>query len=89
MSSNEQLPVDENVKVIEYVTIYKTQKWWQACALVNQFGRNRLAFYLWLSKNGKWIRKHKFTVGNVDDWDKIKQAGDKLIPKLMVTGSGR
>ena len=83
------LPVNENVKVIEYITIYKTEKWWQVVALVNQFGHDRLAIYLWLSKDGKWRRKYKFSVSSMDNWEQIKQAGDKLAPKLTVMRRAR
>ena len=83
------LPVNENVKVIEYITIYKTEKWWQVVALVNQFGHDRLAIYLWLSKDGKWRRKHKFSASSMDNWEQIKQAGDKLAPKLTVMRRAR
>jgi len=88
-ASDGPLPVNENVKVIEYITIYKTEKWWQVVALVNQFGHDRLAVYLWLSKDGKWRRKHKFSASSRDNWEQIKQAGDKLIPKLTVMRSAR
>jgi len=83
------LPVNEAVKVIEYITTYKTAKWWQAVALVNQFGHDRLAVYLWLFKDGKWKRKHKFSASSMENWEQIKHAGDKLAPKLTVIRSAR
>jgi hypothetical protein len=39
--------------------------------------------YLWQFQDGKWKRKHKFQLRNVDEWNKVKDAIDnKLVPKL-------
>lgn len=80
------LPTNEYVKVIEYITIYKTQKWWQAVALVNQAGHDKLAVYLWHSGDGgkTWKRKQKMSTTSADNWEKVRNAGDKLISKLTV-----
>jgi hypothetical protein len=39
--SNEKLSISEKLKVLDNVTLYKTNKWWSAIALVEAFGRKR------------------------------------------------
>lgn len=88
MSEKEPLPVNEYIKVLEYVTIYKTDKWWQAVALINQAGHERVAIFLWLYDKGKWKRKHKFTTNRPDNWNKVKQAVEQMLDKMMVINRG-
>ena len=80
--SVEELPVSEKLKVLDSVTIYKTDKWWSAIALVDSFGRKQIAMYLWLNKDGKWTRNQKFTVHNKAEWDQVKEAAEKFLPQL-------
>jgi hypothetical protein len=54
--SEEKLPISEKLKVLDAITLYKTDKWWSAIALVDSFGRKQIALYLWLNKDGKWKR---------------------------------
>jgi hypothetical protein len=82
MSEKEEpLPVDENIKVIRSVTIYKTDKWWKAAVLGNVFGHNQLMVFLWImdEKTGTWKRKQKFAENSVDGWEKSKAAVDELL----------
>jgi len=37
----------------------------------------------------KWKRKHKFSASSMAHWEQIKQAGDRLAPKLTVMRSAR
>jgi len=80
--NNEPFPVDETIHVVDGRTIYKTQKWWCAVLLANTFGHDKIMIYQWLSKDGKWTRKQKFTVNSVKDWNSIRTAIDEFIPKL-------
>jgi hypothetical protein len=80
---SEKLPISDFYKVIDHVTIFKSGKWWEAIALIESFGRRSIAMYMWQFRDGKWKRKHKFQLRNVDEWNKVKDAIDnKLVPKL-------
>ena len=83
MSETEKLPLWESYKVIDYVTIFKSEKWWEAIVLIEAFGRRSIAMYLWQNRNGVWKRKHKFQLRNVDEWNKVKTAIEQLTPKLQ------
>lgn len=77
--SEEPLPVSESISVLESKTIYKTQKWWCAVALVNAFGYKKVTVYLWLKgKNGKWKRKQNLTI-NRNTWNELL----KIIPEFL------
>lgn len=78
----EQLPISSFYKVIDQVTIFKSDKWWEAIALIESFGRRSIAMYLWQFRDGKWKRKHKFQIRNSEEWEKVKTTVDKLAPKL-------
>lgn len=82
MSGDEKLPVSEFYKVIDAVTIFKSEKWWEAIAIVESFGKRSIAMYLWQSRDGKWKRKHKFHIRNMDEWNKVKNVIDQLAPKV-------
>lgn len=84
--SEEKLPVDETVKVLDYKLIYKTPKWWCAVVLANMYGHDKIMVYLWNSKDGgrTWKRKQKFGINFVKNWDDIKAAVDGFIPRLQV-----
>lgn len=74
----EGLPVSETQKVIEGITLYKTEKWWSAVALVDAFGRKQIAVYLWIKRGDQWKRKNKFIIHNQAEWQRIKGAIEKL-----------
>jgi hypothetical protein len=38
--------------------------------------------YLWQKKGDQWKRKHKFQIRNLQEWEKLKGAIDKLTPVL-------
>lgn len=78
------LPVHEAISVLEYTTIYKTDKWWKVVALVNSFGHDQIVTYLWLkdTKSGKWKRKQKASAKNEDEWEKVDAAHRKYLPKI-------
>lgn len=85
----ESLPVDENIHIVAYKTIYKTTKWWKAAVVGNVFGHNQMMVFLWIKddKTGKWKRKHKLSETSPDGWEQTKQAVESLLPQMgTVTG---
>jgi hypothetical protein len=80
--TSEKLPISEFYKVVDYVTIFKSGKWWEAIVVYEASGRRSIGLYLWENKNGAWKRKNKFSVRNLDEWNKVKNAVDQLAPKL-------
>ncbi|HVP41394.1 MAG TPA: hypothetical protein VMS95_05525 [Candidatus Krumholzibacteriaceae bacterium] len=83
MSETEKLPLPEVYKVIDYITIFKSSKWWEAVVVIESFGKRSIAMYLWLNRDGTWKRKQKFQVRGVDEWNKVKNAVEQLTPKLQ------
>jgi len=79
----EQLPLSDFYKVIDHVTIFKSEKWWEAIVVIESFGRRSIAMYLWQKRNDHWKRKHKFQIRNPQEWERVKGAIDKLAPKLF------
>lgn len=80
----EELPISEKLKVIDAVTLYKTEKWWAAVALVDSFGRRQIALYLWLKKNGRWKRNQKYVIHSRGEWSQVKEAVEKFAPQLVM-----
>jgi hypothetical protein len=80
--SSEKLPISEFYKVIDYVTIFKSAKWWEAIVVFESPGKRSIGFYLWEKRNDVWKRKNKFSVRSLDEWNKLKNAADQLAPKL-------
>jgi len=78
-----QLPLSSFYKVIDSVTIFKSEKWWEAIVIIESFGRRSIAMYLWQNRDGKWKRKHKFQIRSPQEWEKVKGAIDKLAPQLF------
>lgn len=78
----EKLPLSSFYNVIDYATIFRSDKWWEAVAVVESYGRRSIAVYLWVKKNDQWKRKHKFQIRNPQEWEKVKEAVDKLMPAL-------
>ena len=81
-ASEEKLPISEFYKVVEYVTIFKSQKWWEAVVIFESYGKRAIGLYLWQKREDTWKRKHKFNVRNLDEWSKLKNAIEQLAPKL-------
>ena len=79
---SEEIPVSKFYKVVDYVTIFKSDKWWEAVAVIESFGRKSIAMYLWQFRDGKWKRKHKFQLRNLEEWEKVKNAVEKLAPQV-------
>jgi hypothetical protein len=52
--TEEKIPISEKLNVLQSQTIYKTEKWWSAVALVESFGRKQIAVYLWMKKDDQW-----------------------------------
>lgn len=74
--------MSESLKVIQAVTIYKTDKWWAVVALVESFGRKQIATYLWNKKAGQWKRRQKLVIHTKGEWSQIKEAIESLLPQL-------
>jgi len=78
----EKLPISEFYTVVDSVTIFKSQKWWEAIVVFESYGKRSIGLYLWQKKGDAWKRKHKFNVRNLDEWNKLKNAIEELSPKL-------
>lgn len=81
-ASEEKLPVSESLNVIEGITIYRSEKWWSAVALMDAFGKKQIAVYLWVKRGDQWKRKNKFIVHNKKEWQQIKNAVEKFAQGL-------
>jgi hypothetical protein len=80
--SKEKLPISEKLKVLDSITLYKTNKWWSAIALIESFGRRQIAIYVWLNKEGKWKRNQKLIIHNKNEWTQVKESTEKFLPQL-------
>jgi hypothetical protein len=78
----EKIPISEKLNVLQTKTIYKSEKWWLAVALVEFFGRRQIATYLWIKKEGRWKRKQKLVIHNREEWLQIKEAIEKMLTEL-------
>ena len=80
--ATERLPISEFYKVIDHIPIFKSTKWWEAIVVFEAAGRRTIGLYLWENKNNTWKRKNKFSVRNIEEWNKVKNAVEQLTPKL-------
>jgi hypothetical protein len=80
--TEEKLLLSEFYEVVDSVTIFKNQKWWEAIVIVESYGKRSIGMYLWQKKQDVWKRKHKFIVRNLDEWSKLKSAIELFAPKL-------
>jgi len=80
--TEEKIPISEKLNVLQSQTIYKSEKWWSAVALVESFGRKQIAVYLWMKKEDQWKRKQKLVIHNQGEWLQIKDAIEKLLAEL-------
>ncbi len=80
--AGEKLPISEVYKIVDYVTIFKSAKWWEAIVVSEAYGKRSIGIYLWVKRNDVWKRKNKFSVRNIDEWNKLKNAVEQLVPKL-------
>lgn len=81
--TDEKLPISDFYKVVDYVTIFQSEKWWEAIVVFESFGKRSIGLYLWQKRNGAWKRKHKFNIRNLEEWNKLKNAIEKLTPTLL------
>jgi hypothetical protein len=79
---SERLPVSEFYKVVDHVTVFKNDKWWEAIVVVESFGKQSINMYLWQSRDGAWKRKHKFTIRSLDEWKKVEKTINQLASKV-------
>jgi hypothetical protein len=80
--TEEKLPISEFYKVVDHVTIFKSQKWWEAIVIFESCGKRAIGMYLWQKREDAWKRKHKFNIRNLEEWNKLKTAIEQLTPKL-------
>ncbi len=80
--TEEKLPISDFYKVVDSVTIFKSQKWWEAIVVFESYGKRSIGMYLWQKREDIWKRKHKFNVRNLEEWNKLKNAVEQLAPKL-------
>ena len=81
--TEEKLPISDFYKVVDSVTIFKDQKWWEAIVAFESYGKVSIGMYLWQKKQDVWKRKHKFNIRNLEEWNKLKNAVEQLAPKLV------
>jgi hypothetical protein len=82
-NTEEKLPISDFYKVVDYVTIFKNQKWWEAIVVFESYGKRQIGLYLWQKRADVWKRKHKFNVRNLEEWNKLKNGIEQLAPKLV------
>lgn len=80
--TDEKLPISEFYKVVDSVTIFKNKNWWEAIVIFESYGKRSIGMYLWQKRQDVWKRKHKFNVRNLEEWNKLKNAVDQLVPRL-------
>jgi hypothetical protein len=80
--SPEKLPISPVYKVVDYVTLFKTDLWWEAVVVFEMYGKRQIGMYLWQKRNGVWKRKNKFSVRNAEEWNRLKTIVDQLTPML-------
>jgi hypothetical protein len=80
--SEEKLPISEYLKVIEHVTLFKSERWWSAVAITESYDKKNVSLYLWTNTNGKWKRLYHYRVNRKSEWEKLKSAVDILIQKV-------
>jgi hypothetical protein len=83
VEASEKLPISDFYKVIDYVTIFRSEKWWEAIVVFESYGKRSIGLYLWQKRADAWKRKHKFNIRNLDEWNKLKTAIEQLTPKLV------
>lgn len=83
----EQLPLSSFYKVVDSVSLFRSEKWWEAIVVIESLGRRSIAMYLWQKKGDQWKRKHKFQIRNLQEWEKLKAAVEKLTPALTSSTS--
>ncbi len=83
-TAEEKLPISEFYKVVDYTTIFKSDKWWEAIVIFEAYGKRQIGLYLWQKRKDTWKRKNKFGVRTLDEWNKLKNAVDQLATKLAI-----
>ncbi len=79
--NSEKLPTNEMIKVLDYITISKSEDWWKAVVLAGEKGHYKLMLYMWNKRDNVWKRVQKFTIGGKRDWPLYKDAIEKLLEK--------
>jgi len=80
--TEEKFPVSERLKVVDGITLSKSDKWWSAVVALESFGRRQVCIYLWNKRGDEWKRRQKFLVRGRQNWEKIKASVDKFLPYL-------
>lgn len=69
---NENPPLHPSLTLIKFKTIRKTEKWWSVVIRYSAYGGERIALYLYINRDGSWVRKQKYTISNASSDDLIK-----------------
>jgi len=78
----ENLPISGKIRVIRHVDVFKSDRWWAACALIESFGRRQVALYLWNKRGESWKRRQKFVFRSRQEWESIKAIVEELVREL-------
>lgn len=70
----------EDITIHDFKIIYQTEKWWKIVVKYTAYGRDEISIYLLLQKNEKWRRKQKLSIKSADEWMKINDAVQNLLP---------
>ncbi|NIO38094.1 hypothetical protein GTO27_10395 [Candidatus Bathyarchaeota archaeon] len=81
--TDQKLPISDFYKVVDYVTIFKSVKLWEAIVVFESLGRRSIDLYLWHNRGGLWKRKHKFDTRNIDEW-KSQERNRKTCPETCL-----
>ena len=81
-SDDEKLPISETLKILDYRTLNKSSNWWLAAVLVESWGRKQICLYLWQRRGKQWKRKQKFAIQNTEQWDRLSECVEDLLPQL-------
>jgi len=46
-AKEEKLPISDFYKVVDHVTIFKSEKWWEAIVVFESYGKRQIGMYLW------------------------------------------
>lgn len=79
----QDFPVHDKLDVIDGATVYKTEEWWKAVVVFEQYGR-KIGVYLWnwREDDSRWVRKQKYVVRKPEDWKIDRELIDTYLPLL-------
>lgn len=69
-----------DITIHDFKIIYKTERWWKFVVKYTAYERDEISIYLLLQKNEEWRRKQKLSIKSADEWMKINDAVQNLLP---------